>query len=218
LGHIDGLIYGDDPRQGYAEGGRFYHPEMAFTFVIPSGWKVVNTPSQVMMSSPDEKAALVLQAEKTTEDLSAHTRKKADQIEGSQFVREDNLKVPGLDSVHQVYRVDQQQGGAINLRLSAIRKGDLVYTFAALAGSSDFPRFDQAFRQSAQSFAQLRDAAYLNRRPRTVKLVAANGRQSLQEIFSAAGMNKDIWAQVAILNGMEVGSRPAQGKLIKVVR
>lgn len=218
LRRIDGLVYGDDPRQGYVEGGRFYHPDMGFSFEIPSGWKVVNTPSQVMLSSADEKAALVLQAEETTEDLSAYTRKKAGQIQGSQFVAEDYLSVPGLASVHQIYRVDQQQGGAISLRLSAIRKGNQVYTFSAVAGSSDFPRFNPEFKRSAQSFAQLRDPAYLSRRPREVRLIEANGRQTIQEIFSSAGVVKDLWTSVAILNGMDLGTKPPQGQLIKVVR
>jgi predicted Zn-dependent protease len=218
LGHIDGIIYGDDPRQGFVEGGRFYHPEMTFTFGIPSGWKVANTPSQVMMSSPDQKAALVLQAEKTAEDLAAYTRKKAGQIQGAQFVGDDNLKVPGLASVHQVYRVDQQQGAPIGLRLSAIRKGDLVYTFSAVAALTDFPRFNDEFKRSAQSFAPLRDPAFLNRRPHQIRLVEANGGQTLQEIFSSNGMNKEIWTTAAILNGLEVGAKPPRGQLVKVIR
>jgi predicted Zn-dependent protease len=218
LGNIDGIVYGDDPRQGFVEGGRFYHAEMAFTFAIPSGWKTVNTPTQVVLSSPDEKAAVILQAEKTSEDLPAYARKKADQIEGSQFISEDNLKVPGLASVHQIYRVDQQQGGAINLRLSAIRKGDLVYTFSSVVGISDFSRFNDTFRRTAQSFAPLRDPAFLNRRPQQLRLVEANGRQTLQEMFAGAGMDKDLWRAAAILNGAELGARPAQGTLVKIVR
>ena len=42
---IDGLIYGEDPRQGYVENQNFYHPEMKFTFNIPADWQVVNSPS-----------------------------------------------------------------------------------------------------------------------------------------------------------------------------
>ena len=218
LRRVDGIVYGDDPRQGFVEGGRFFHPEMAFTFAIPNGWKVVNTPTQVMLSSPDEKAALVLQAEKTSDALPGYVRKKAGQIQGSRFISDDNLKIPGLNSFHQIYRVDQQQGKPINVRLSAIRKGDMVYTFSAVAGSSDFSRFNQDLRRSALSFAALRDPAFLNRRPRLLKLTEANGRQTLQEIFSEAGMNKEIWPSAAILNGMEIGSKPPQGQLIKVVR
>ena len=218
LARLDGLIYGDDPRQGYVEDGRFYHPDMAFAFSIPRGWNVVNTPSQVMMSSPDEKAALILQAEKTAEDLPTYARRKASQIEGSQFVGEDNLRVSGLASVHQIYRVNQQQGGTINLRLSAIRKGDFVYNFTALAGASDFRRFDQEFRRAAQSFGHLTNPAYLRRKPSQIRLFKSDGQKTLQEIFSGAGAKKELWPTLAILNGMELAARPPQGKTVKIVR
>ncbi len=41
---IDGIIYGEDPRQGYVEGNVFYHPELKFKFSIPTAWKLENTP------------------------------------------------------------------------------------------------------------------------------------------------------------------------------
>ncbi len=67
---IDGLIYGEDPRQGYVENNTFYHPEMRFQFPIPNQWKTVNTHSQVQMVSPDEKAFILLMiaSEKTPEE------------------------------------------------------------------------------------------------------------------------------------------------------
>ena len=34
---IDGLVFGEDPRQGYVEGNIFYHPELKFKFSVPSG-------------------------------------------------------------------------------------------------------------------------------------------------------------------------------------
>jgi predicted Zn-dependent protease len=34
---IDGIIYGEDPAQGYVEGSKFYHPVMKFQFDIPNG-------------------------------------------------------------------------------------------------------------------------------------------------------------------------------------
>lgn len=35
---IDGIVYGDDPRQGYVDGNVFYHPDLKFRFSFPSGW------------------------------------------------------------------------------------------------------------------------------------------------------------------------------------
>jgi predicted Zn-dependent protease len=218
LGQIDGLVYGDDPRQGYMEGQTFYHPEMAFSFLVPAGWKVLNTPAQVVVSSADEKAALILQAEKTEAELLPYAEKKSAEIKGSQFVRDDPIQVPGLTSYHPLYRVDQQDGSVLSLRLSVIRKGAYVYTFSALASESDFPGFEAAFRRTAQSFSPLKDPSFLKRKASQVRLLEAPGQQTLQTIFSAAGVKKDLWPTLAILNGMELEAKPPRGKIVKIVR
>jgi predicted Zn-dependent protease len=84
LRRIDGMVYGDDPRQGYVDGQAFYHPELAFTFSFPSGWTVQNTPSRVSIVSKDEKAAVLLQAEKSDLDLSDYSQEKGLGYQGEQ--------------------------------------------------------------------------------------------------------------------------------------
>src|SRR5690606_13863784 len=46
---IDGIIYGDDPKQGYVENNVFYHPVLKFQSTIRSRWAVQNTPQAVHM-------------------------------------------------------------------------------------------------------------------------------------------------------------------------
>ncbi|MCJ7595589.1 MAG: M48 family metalloprotease, partial [Desulfobacterales bacterium] len=41
---MDGLVFGEDPRQGYVEEGVFYHPELRFQFPVPQDWKLNDTP------------------------------------------------------------------------------------------------------------------------------------------------------------------------------
>ena len=48
---IDGIIYGEDPKQGYVENSVFYHPELKFQFNVPASWQLLNTPSQIQMAS-----------------------------------------------------------------------------------------------------------------------------------------------------------------------
>jgi predicted Zn-dependent protease len=60
LREIDGLIYGEDPRQGFFEGAMFYHPDMRFQLRFPEGWKAQNTPSAVVAISPKEDAIVQL--------------------------------------------------------------------------------------------------------------------------------------------------------------
>ena len=67
---IDGIVYGEDPRQGYVEGNTFYHPEMKFKFAFPAGWVLENSPMQVRMAPKDGKALMIftLSPQKTLEE------------------------------------------------------------------------------------------------------------------------------------------------------
>ncbi|MEJ7666779.1 MAG: M48 family metalloprotease [Hymenobacter sp.] len=58
LRSIDGLAYGEDPRQGFVESGVFYHPDLKFRFPIPAGWKSQNSPEQFQMAEPNSRALL----------------------------------------------------------------------------------------------------------------------------------------------------------------
>ncbi len=217
LRKINGLIYGDDPRQGYVEGQAFYHPELKFTFLIPEGWKVQNTPAKLVLQSKDEKAALVVQAEKNTASLPDYAKKRAEAFQGGSFLGVDQLAVFGFLSYHPVYSISQQNGIPLRLRLSLIQKGDLTYSFIALSSEEDFRNYDAVFRRTVQSFAELREARYLNRQPQRLKLIEADGTLTLEEMFIRQGMKKELWPKFAILNGMELKANPPAGRLVKIV-
>ncbi|MEM8785901.1 MAG: M48 family metalloprotease, partial [Pseudomonadota bacterium] len=44
---IDGLLYGDDPKEGLVVDGQFVHPDLRFRFDVPDGFSVQNSPSAV---------------------------------------------------------------------------------------------------------------------------------------------------------------------------
>jgi predicted Zn-dependent protease len=58
--HLEGLVYGDDPRAGYFENSRFYHPQLGFQLIFPSGWKTVNNPSAVVATNEGMGATMQL--------------------------------------------------------------------------------------------------------------------------------------------------------------
>jgi len=43
LEHIDGILFGDDIREGVIEGRQFLHPELRLTFEAPRGFQLINT-------------------------------------------------------------------------------------------------------------------------------------------------------------------------------
>ncbi|HET9277840.1 MAG TPA: M48 family metalloprotease, partial [Flavitalea sp.] len=60
LKKIEGLIYGEDPKQGYLENNVFYHPVLKFQFAVPAGWSFQNSPTQVQLAPKDGKAFMIL--------------------------------------------------------------------------------------------------------------------------------------------------------------
>ncbi|MBN2206778.1 MAG: M48 family metalloprotease [Candidatus Aminicenantes bacterium] len=218
---VDNIVYGDDPRQGYVEANAFYHPDMAFTFSFPAGWKLQNTAAQVVLTSPQEDCAFWLQAEKSAEDLSAYARKKLAGIEGGTLLQDQSFKINGLASYHQTIDVTgqgQQQTEATRARLSYIRKADFIYTCGAAAALSTFSRRDPEFSRIVKSFETLRDRTKLDRRPKRLKIMKGDGRRTLEAIFQAEGVAKDLWPTLAVMNALPLNQTPAAGRPVKVVR
>src|SRR5437764_3921027 len=48
LGSLDGVVYGEDPSEGFVRGRRFLHPRLGFTFTAPDGFILDNTAQAVL--------------------------------------------------------------------------------------------------------------------------------------------------------------------------
>ncbi|MFH2107070.1 MAG: M48 family metalloprotease [Chrysiogenia bacterium] len=216
LREVDGMVYGDNPRQGFFDNGVFYHPEMTFKFAIPNGWVVNNTPMQVIVGEKDGKAALILQAETSTQNLDEYLQAKAKEFGQAELLKSD--PVNRFLSRHAFFRVPQEQGEPLAVRLTCIRKDSMIYTFSGLCayGSADIyqPLLDQAIH----SFRRLQDQRYLNRRPQHLSLLRPDGRQTLQSLMNNAGVDRKLWKQLAVFNALKLQAVPESGQLIKLVK
>lgn len=60
LAHVEGVIYGPDPREGYVQESTFVHPERGFALDLPPQWEVEHEGAQAMATSEDEETLIVL--------------------------------------------------------------------------------------------------------------------------------------------------------------
>lgn len=215
---IENMVYGSDPRQGFVEGSTFYHPQMRFYFSIPQGWTVQNTTANVTLVSNDENAAVVLIAEQSNDPIRDYAKKKASSFEGHILQNERSQTINGMASYFQSLDVPQQEGENLRVILSCIKKGAYVYSFASLSTVSNFSDYDYTFGTIVGSFRELTNKTYLNKQPKRIKLVKANGQQTLQSIFQRSGMDKDLWQKFAIMNGISLNQRPESGRSIKILK
>jgi len=221
LRRIDNIVYGEDPRQGYVEGNAFYHPGMTFTFKFPAGWKLQNTAAQVTLTSAEKDCAFWIQAERSSEDLPAYAKKKLAGIEGGTLVKDQTFSINGLASYHQTVDVpnqDQPQGASTRARLSYIRKDAFIFTCGGAAAAADFWRREPDFNRIVGSFETLRERSKLDRKPLRLKILKANGRQTIEALLQSEGVAKDLWPRLAVLNALALNQTPVAGRLVKIVR
>jgi predicted Zn-dependent protease len=217
---IDGIIYGEDPRQGYTEGNTFYHPELKFKFSFPTAWKLENTPTQVNMAPADGKAliAFLLSRQKTL----ITARDSAMAAVGLQLQRSEERSVngmPALVTLSKLVTDDPSTGTkSTNVFLSYfIQYGSIIYTFHGISTEADFPTYSGAMDSSMKTFAKLTDASKINVKPQKVFVRTVQRTGTLANAFSSLGVPQNKMNEMALLNNLELTDQVQAGKMIKIV-
>jgi predicted Zn-dependent protease len=58
LEHLRGVVFGDDPRNGWLSGSRFTQPAMGFELELPAGWSAQNGHAALVAAAPQQRAAM----------------------------------------------------------------------------------------------------------------------------------------------------------------
>lgn len=220
---IDGLMYGEDPRQGFVENNNFYHPELKFQYPIPSGWRTANSPQQVQMAPEDGKAVIVLQiAQGQTLEAAAQSvvEKYSLRTTGSQRRTINNLSA--LEVYADIVQEGQDANGQPTQQVLKtvsyyIQYGDLIYHFLGVSSEQDFASYRGRMLTTMTGFRTLSDPDKLNRQAERIKIQELDRNMTLREAFARYQQPNDRHEELAILNGMELTSRLTQGTLIKTV-
>lgn len=209
---IDGIIYGEDPKQGYVENGTFYHPELKFQFPVPNGWQVMNSPSQVQMAPKDGKALIVmtLAGEKTLQEAN----RAAVQADNLQVISSRELSVNGNRAMETTADLNEK----VRLVMYLIQYNGNIYKFSGLAGTPDFNAYKNYFTSTFKKFKSLNDPGKINRLPERIKIKEVKRTASLSDALRSYNMPSDRLEELAILNGMELKDKVKQGSLIKIIK
>lgn len=211
---LDGLVYGEDPKQGFVENRTFYHPELKFEFALPAEWSFQNTPQQVQMAQKEGKAMMTLTL------VEGSSLQEASSSVLKQYVMElidaEEITVNGL-KVIRMEAGQQQQETIIKTLSYVIEHGGHYYNLMGITHTDSFNAFEPVFLASMNSFKELKDAEKLNRKPERIRLRTAPSDGSLQQILAGFNVAKDRLEEVSLINGMSLTDQVAKGTLIKVI-
>jgi predicted Zn-dependent protease len=217
---IDGIIYGEDPRQGYVEGTTFYHPELRFKYTFPAGWKYQNLPTQVNMAPEDGSALMVFTfaSQKNLENAADTTLAQL----GLTLSEEKKATVNGMPAIATVSKQvsqDQSTGQqSTNMVLSYfIQYSPYIYVFHGVTSEENFSKYISAFESSMKTFNRLTEASKINVNPTKVLIKKVVKTGTLANAFTYYGVPQAKMEEIALLNNMELTDNVQAGKLIKVI-
>jgi predicted Zn-dependent protease len=218
---IDGLVYGDDPKQGYVENWVFYHPELKFQFPVPRNWKYENSPIQFQMAPADGKALIVLtlgQGNTVDEAANAFVQQYKVQVKDSRRTTVNGYPAMMVIST-QAAQEGQQQNPQNTIQLATwfIQYEGLIYVFNGMTYAALFNQYQRTFDETAMNFRKLTEPDKLNRLPERIRVKQVKKTGSLSDALLSCEVPAARHEELAIVNGMKLTDVVQQGSLIKVV-
>jgi len=214
LRQLDGMVFGDNPREGFFAGNAFLHPEMRFRFEFPAGWETSNEKTSVSASAPSDDAVVTVSlAEEATPEDAAET-----------FFAEDGLTqgdvwdkgIHGLPATWS--RFDFSDGESeLSGTVAFVRHDGKVFQLLALATPDQWKSSRRDLENALASFSRLDDAKALNVKPRHLRLVKLPREMTLQEFDKQypSAVKMEI---LALINHVQPGERLPAGTLVKRVQ
>jgi predicted Zn-dependent protease len=214
LRHIDGIVFGEDPRNGYFQQSAFIHPTLKFRFDFPGGWKMQNGASQVVGVSAqgDAQIALMLAG-------NASPQQALSQFLGQQGVRAGGTStaaINGLPAAVGQFAAQTQDGTALAGYAAFIQVDGSTYQLLAITPQQAIQSYDGIFRNTIGSFQRLTDTRLMNVRPQRVRIVQLKSPMTLTQ-FNQQNPSVIPIAELALINAMDPGVTIPAGTMIKRV-
>ena len=186
LAVLDGLVYGEDPSEGFARGRHFLHPKLGFSFVAPPGFTLDNT-AQAVLGLKDRRRR----------SFAAGCGERAG---GAVAARLSQVRLDGKCRSGQRRGVHRQRfpGGDRDrerhrwaFRLFAVRFGSDVYRFI-FAAKNRTEQIDRAFRESVMTFRRMTLKESEQVKPLHLKIVTVARRRHRRETRAPHGARPTI--------------------------
>ena len=211
LADIEGMVYGEDPSEGYARGRHFLHPKLGFTFTAPPGFSLDNTAQAVLGLKDGGGEAMRLDVVSVPAEQRLSDYLKSGWIENVDASSVEEFTVNGFSAATAT-----AGGETWSFRLFAVRFGSDVYRFI-FAAKSMTPAVDHAFRESIASFRRMSLKESAEVRPLHLKIVSVGGKDTVETLARRmAGVDHPL-DRFRVLNGLGPKDEVKPGEKVKIV-
>ena len=216
LNAVDGVLYGDDPKQGVIDGNRFRHPDLRLSFTIPSGFGMENGANAVSITGSGGQAQF--SAAPYSGNLDAYINsvfaKLGDGKGGVPAGEISRTTINGLPVAYRTVRASTQSSQVDATVFAYDFGGGKAYHFLLLTQAGQGIGPFSAMLQSVQRLSAQEAAAIKPRRVDVVTVKAGDTVQSLAKRMAYTDYQLDRFLTI---NALEENSALRAGQRVKIV-
>lgn len=215
LDRIDGMIYGDDPKQGVIEGNDFLHPDLRLRFTAPQGFYMVNGTRAVSINGQGGQAQFT--TARYSGDLSQYISTAFASLGGQNNriapQRIERTTVNGLSAAFGQARVNNGQS-QVDVTIYAYEFGrDRAYHFMTVTPAGRANPFASMFR----SVRRLSSSEAAQVIPRRLRVVTVKRGDTISGLARQMAYDNAREERFRVLNGLGRSDILRAGQRVKLV-
>jgi predicted Zn-dependent protease len=219
--NIDGMLYGDDPSQGFVDGNRFAHPTLRIAFEVPRGYYLNNGSSAVTASGNSQ-----VQIQFSGAGLASNQRLEdyldkvfqgllGNSASQARFSRVERTTINGMEAATATARV-ATQGGSRDATVVAYRAdGESGYHFIFVAPSN--VDASSVIAQTSRSFRRLSSGEAASLRKRVVDVVTVRAGDTAQSLSARMAFDDYRLERFLVINDRDAGTPLRVGEKVKII-
>ncbi len=216
LARIDGLLFGDDPKQGIRKGRLFLHPNLHFRFEVPPNFVLFNSPAKVVARGPGGSVIAFDMVDpgkaRAAGNLAAHLAN----IWGLKNV--ERITINGMEAATGEKKIWFRKGGRMDARFVAIReRAERIYRFVFITPPGLTRRLALGLQRTTYSFRLLssREAAAI--KPLRLAVITVAAGDTAATLARRMPFEKFRLEWFETLNGLPRGQSLIPGSQVKIV-
>lgn len=209
---LDGMTFGENPREGYFEGTTFLHPDMRFRFDFPTNWKTHNGKTAVQAMSPNQDAMMGIAAAQGSPQQ-AFQKFSSDQ--NVQVGNAERTSIHGHDAVVAEFAAATQQGTLRGV-VAFVQHNDMTLQIMGYTPEGAWNNYQSTISRSIGSFATLTDRKALAVQPKRIDVIQLPSSMTFST-FAQRYPSEEKPEIVALINQVEGDVRLSSGAQYKRV-
>lgn len=210
LSGIDGLLFGDSPKEGYVRGTTFLHANLGIRFDVPEGFQIDNKAEAVLATGPGD-IAVRFDGVSGQMQISLTDYIASGWVTGLDKTSIRAIKVNGMDAA--TARASAQKW---DFDVTVIRSGSQIYRFLTAVPKGD-AKLEEVAGEIRDSFRRMTTAEIASLKPLRVRVITAGPKDTV-DTLSSRMMGTDRKADLfRLLNAMTAFSPVRPGDKFKII-